>query len=475
MTRRGPCASPIAPRACTSNSRLFLALPQPSTSVTSQPELPICVIVSLLPIALRSLKPPMIPIRFLPLALVMVLLSASTLLPAQTAAAPLTLQQAIAQARAKNPALLSGQQHVIATRASEVTAGLRQNPNLTLSGTDVTLPANNPGNPYSYAANVSRLFERGQKRRWRLDLAHTTTDVTESQYQDAERQTILAVKQAFTQMLAAKAGLKIAEDNLQGYRKTVDLSKQRLDAGDISPTDFDRIELQLAEFEADYDDANLNLVQSGDQLKMLLGIDTPTPTFDITGTLDPPQINLTVTEVEQRALAARPDYRAAQQSLRLAEASVKLAEAYGTTDPTLAGEYDRSGNDNSGGFQVSLPLRIFDRNQGEKERTRYEVQVSRFAEIAARNQVINDVDQAWAGYQTATAQSQRYNGHYLAQASRVRDNLEFSYRHGGSTLLDYLDALRDYRQTNLDALNANVQVWLGLHQLSYVAGSEMLP
>ena len=415
------------------------------------------------------------PIRFLPLAFLLILLSASSFLPAQTAAAPLTLQQAIALARQKNPTLLSAQQHVIATRASEVTAGLRQNPNLTLSGSDVTLAANNPGNPYSYAANVSRLFERGQKRRWRLDLAHSTTDVTQSQYQDTERQTILAVKQAFTQMLAAKAGLKIAEDNLQGYRKTVELSKHRLDAGDISATDFDRIELQLAEFEADDDNANLNLVQSGAQLKMLLGIDTPAPAFDIIGTLDPPPINLTLPEVEQRALAERPDYRAAQQSLRLAESNVKLAEAYGTTDPTLGGEYDRSGNDNSAGFQVNIPLRIFDRNQGEKERTRYEAQSSRFAEIAARNQVINDVDQAWAAYETATAQSRRYNGHYLAQASRVRENLEFSYRHGGSTLLDYLDALRDYRQTNLDALNANVQVWLGLHQLSYVAASEMLP
>ena len=205
------------------------------------------------------------------MASLLVLFSAGSFLPAQTTGVPLTLQQAIALARAKNPALLSGQQHVIATRASEVTAGLRQNPNLTLSGTDVTLAANNPGNPYSYAANLSRLFERGQKRRWRLDIAHSTTDVTQSQYQDTERQTILAVKQAFTQMLAAKAALKIADDNLQGYRKTVDLSKHRLDAGDISATDFDRIELQLAEFEADYDSANLNLEQSGDQLKMLAG------------------------------------------------------------------------------------------------------------------------------------------------------------------------------------------------------------
>jgi cobalt-zinc-cadmium efflux system outer membrane protein len=417
----------------------------------------------------------MTSIRLIGWAALLALLFVAPVCPAQTAGVPLTLQQAIALARAKNPNLLSGQQHVIATKASEVTAGLRQNPNLTLSGADVTLAANNPGNPYSYAANLSRLFERGQKRRWRLDLAHSTTDVTQSQYQDTERQTIFAVKQAFTQMLAAKAALKIADDNLQSYRKTVDLSKQRLDAGDISATDFDRIELQLAEFEADNDNANLNLVQSAAQLKMLLGMDTAAPGFDVAGTLDPPQVTLTEADVEQRALAERPDYRAAQQSLRVAEANVKLAEAYGTTDPTVGGEYDRSGNDNSGGFQVNIPLRIFDRNQGEKERTRYEAQSTRFAEMAARNQVINDVDQAWAGYQTASAQSRRYNGHYLAQASRVRDNLEFSYRHGGSTLLDYLDALRDYRQINLDALNANIQVWIGLHQLSYVAASEMVP
>ena len=409
------------------------------------------------------------------LGLLMVLQSAGSCLMAQTVGAPLTLQQAIDLARAKNPTLLSGQQHVTATRASEITAGLRQNPTFTLSGEDVTLGANNPANPYYYSANLSRLFERGQKRRWRLDSARATTDVTQSQYKDTERQTILAVEQAFTQMLAAKAALKVADDNVQGYRKTVELSKVRLDAGDVSPTDFDRIDLQLAEFEADYDAAHLNLVQSGDQLKMLLGIDTPAAPIDITGTLDPPQFTLTLAEVEQRALAERPDYRAAQQSLRLADANVKLAQATGTTDPTLAGEYERSGTYNSAGFDISIPLRIFDRNQGEKERTRYEAQSSRFAEIAARNQVINDVDQAWAAYQTALAQAGRYNRHYLGEASRVRDNLEFSYRHGGSTLLDYLDALRDYRQTNLDTLNANAQVWLALHQLSYVAASEMLP
>src|SRR3954470_11581503 len=94
---------------------------------------------------------------------------------AQGTPVPLTLQQAIDLARTHNPALLSGRQHVSATRANEITAGMRQNPNLTLSGSDVTLSADNPGNPYSYAANVSRLFERGDKRRWRMEAAQANT------------------------------------------------------------------------------------------------------------------------------------------------------------------------------------------------------------------------------------------------------------------------------------------------------------
>ena len=417
----------------------------------------------------------MIRFRFLCLGFPLVLLAVAAVSALAQAAAPLTLQQAIDMAHAKNPNLISAQQHVSATRASEITAGLRQNPSFTLSGSDVNLPANNPASPYAYVGNISRLFERGQKRRWRLDVAHATTDVTQYQYKDTERQTILQVKNAFTNMLVAKAALKIADENLTGYRKTVDLTRVRLDVGDISQTDFERIDLQQAEFESDYDNAKLNLTQAGDQLQLLLGVAKPTENFNVIGVLDPPSLAVTLPQLEQDALASRPDYRAALQSVQLANSNVKMADAGGTVDPTIGGEYERVGVYNAAGFQISIPLRIFDRNQGEKERTRYEVQSSRFAEVAARNQVVSDVDQAWAASQTAIGQAKRYHGHYLDEATHVRDNLEYSYRHGGATLLDYLDALRDYRQTNLDALNADQQVWLSIHQLSFASATEILP
>jgi cobalt-zinc-cadmium efflux system outer membrane protein len=395
--------------------------------------------------------------------------------PASPPAAPLTLAQVLDIARSKNPSLLSTEQHVDATKAAEITAGLRQNPNFTVSGADITLPASNPASPYSYSANLTRLFERGQKRRWRLDVAHSTTDVTRSQYNDQVRQTILQVKNAFTNMLIAKGALHIAQDNLDGYRKTVDLSQARLNAGDISKTDFERIDLQLAEFESDYDNAKLDVTQASDSLQLLMGIQKSDPAFDITGTVLPPDFNITLAQIEQDALSARPDYLAARQSVTLADANVKLADAEGTTDPTIGGEYERTATYNSAGFQVAIPLRIFDRNQGEKERTRFEAQSARFAEIAACNQVLSDVDQAWSAYDSASGIAKRYNSHYVDEARRVRDNIEFSYRHGSTTLLDYLDALRDYRQVNLDSLTANQQVWLSIHQLSFAAATEIVP
>ncbi len=230
------------------------------------------------------------------------------------------------------------------------------------------------------------------------------------------------------------------------YRKTVDLSRARLDAGDITRTDFERIDLQLAQFEADDDNARLNLQQASAQLQLLFGVDHPVLTLDITGTLEPPPLPLTMADAENSGPRRPPRLHSPPDRLSLAaEANAKFAIASGTTDPTLAGEYERSGIDNTFGFSLSIPLRIFDRNQGEKERTRYEVESSRSTVTAARNQVVSDVDQAWFALDIAQRQAHRYSARYLDEAARVRDNLQFSYRNGNSTLLDYLSALRDYR------------------------------
>jgi cobalt-zinc-cadmium efflux system outer membrane protein len=395
--------------------------------------------------------------------------------PGPSSSNALTLQQVVELAKAKNPTLLSAQQNLLSVKAQEIQAGLRQNPNLAVAGTDVTLSAANPASPYSYSAQVSRLFERGEKRRWRLDTARSTTDQTRDQYNLQEQQTILAVKQAFTSMILAKAALQLAQANLKDFQRELDISKARYDAGDIGKLDYERLDLQLAQFETDESSAEATLGQTSYQLQTLIGLDRPNNNFDIAGDIVPPVVPASLAELEQKALLARPDYKAAQDAIRVADANVKLAYANGTTDPTLEGEYDRSATYNSAGFNISIPLRIFDRNQGNKETAKYVAQASRFTEIAARNQVYSDVDQAYVGYATSKVLADRYNGHYLDEAKDVLSIAQFAYEHGGIALLDYLNALQDDRTTTLNALNAYAQTWMAIHQLSFVTATEVAP
>jgi cobalt-zinc-cadmium efflux system outer membrane protein len=394
---------------------------------------------------------------------------------APPAGVPVTIQQAIEQTLAHNPALLAAQQNLLSMKGQEVEAGLRQNPNFAISGSDISLPANNPASPYYYSAQLSRLFERGQKRRWRLDAARATTSQTEGQYHDQIRQTTLGAKQAFTNLVLAKATLKLAQDNLRDYRHVLQINHDRYDAGDIGKLDFERLDLQLAQYETDESNAEMNLIQASDQLQTLMGIVQPSRAFDIAGDIVPPVVSATLMDLEQKALAARPDYQAAQAGVRVADANVKLAYANGTTDPTLEGEYDRSGDYNSAGFSVSIPLRIFDRNQGNKDTTKYLAQASRFSQVAVQNQVYSDVDQAWIQYTTSKVLSDRYNGHYLAEAKDVLSIAQFAYERGGLSLLDYLSALQDDRTTSLNALNSYAQTWMAIHQLSFASATDVVP
>jgi cobalt-zinc-cadmium efflux system outer membrane protein len=384
------------------------------------------------------------------------------------------MQQAIDIALSKNPTLLAARQNLLSVKAQEIQAGVRQNPYLALTGSNLT-EAEYFNNPYGLNLGVGRLFERGNKREWRLDTARSTTAQTDAQLHLTEQQTIFAVRQAFTNFIIAKAAKKLADDNLADFKREVNIGQDRYKAGDLAKLDFERLDLQLAQFETDDSNAVVAAQQASDQLQVLLGYDKPRTDFDVTGEVVPPPLSASMDDLEQKALAARPDLKAAQAAVAVADAQVKLAYANGTADPTVEADYNRTGTENSFGFSLNIPLRIFDRNQGNKETAKYTAQSNRLTVDATHNQVISDVDQAYSGYVNSKLLSDRYNGHYLVEAKDVLDIARFSYEHGGLALIDYLDALRESRSVQSDALSAYQQTWLSIHQLGFVTATSLVP
>ena len=392
----------------------------------------------------------------------------------------LTWQQVRDKFEAANPTLRAGQIGIDESRAQEITANLRPNPNLTIL-TDQIDPFGGgpPHGPFAYllpSATVNYLWERQHKRGLRLESAQKGTAVVTSGQADLERTLLFNLRGAFVETLQEKAILDLARENLSYYDHVLDVNRERYKAGGIARVDLDRLELQRVQYESDLQTAEVNLRTAKIQLLTLLNDRTPVQQFDVAGPFDFAEQTPPLDDVRQAALNTRPDLRAAVQSIDKARSDHKLAVANGSTDPTFGFDVGRNPPiDQYIGFSVSVPLRIFDRNQGEKRRTQLDIDRNDRLAAAARAQVFSDVDSAYATVNSTVVLLKPYRGRYLQQASSVRDTIAFSYQHGAASLLDFLNAQSDYRSVQVNYLNLVASYLNAVNQLNLAVGREVIP
>jgi outer membrane protein, heavy metal efflux system len=378
-----------------------------------------------------------------------------------------------------NPTLLAGKLNISEFQADEITAHLRPNPQLTLLSDQID-PFNvgPPHGAFAYllpSATVSYLHERAHKRELRTEAAKKATAVAVSQQDDLERGLIFNLRSAFVQTLQAKAVLDVSKANLEYYDHVLAISRDRFEAGDIAQIDFDRLELQRVQYESDLQTAEVNLRTEKIQMLMLLNDHTPVDQFDVVGTFDFNDQIDPLDSYRQIALDNRPDLRAAVQSVEEAQLTYKLAMANGSTDPTLSFDIGRNPPiDLYFGVDVSIPLRIFDRNQGNKLHTKLDITRNERLRDAAEAQVFSDVDSAYATVNSNMILLRPYKQKYLAEATRVRDTVWFSYQHGGAALLDFLNAESDYRAVQLNYVNLVGAYLTAAAQMNQAVGKEVI-
>jgi cobalt-zinc-cadmium efflux system outer membrane protein len=380
---------------------------------------------------------------------------------------------------AANPSLLAGQIGVDESRANEITAYLRPNPNLSLSADQIDpFPGGPSHGGFAYlfpAAAVTYLHERQHKRELRLESAQDATKITVSQQADLRRTLVFDLRAAFVQILQEKAIFDLAKENLSYYDHVIDVNRERYRAGAMAQVDLDRLELQRVQYESDLQTADVNLRTAKIQLLALLNDRTPVEQFDVTGPFDFSRNLLPLDDARQSALDTRPDLKAALQSIDKAKTDHRLAVSNGSTDPIFGVDVGRNPPiDQYFGVSVSIPLRIFDRNQGEKQRTELDIDRNQRLMEATRAQVFSDVDSAYAQVNSSVILLQPYKDRYLQQASRVRDTIEFSYEHGAASLLDFLNAQADYRSVQVNYLNLVAAYLTAAGQLNMAVGREVI-
>jgi cobalt-zinc-cadmium efflux system outer membrane protein len=414
------------------------------------------------------------------------ILLAGLLQATATAQTSLTWQEIKTKFEAANPTLRAVQLSIDESRAAEITAYLRPNPNLPGTIDQInplsTIPSPVSGNSvYRPLANVlpfgslSYLHEREHKRELRLESARKSTGIASSTYADQERTLLFSLRNGFVQTLQAKAVQQNARENLAYWDRELAVNRTRFKAGDMAQVDLNRLELQRVQFESDLETATVNLRTAKIQLLTLLNDRTPIEQFDVAGPYDFIEGLLPLEEFRSIAMAARPDLKAALQSVELAKTSHLLAVANGSTDPTFGMDFARNPPIPAYfGFSVSIPLRIFDRNQGEKARTQIDIGRSERLRDAAQAQVFSDVDSAWVTLASAVNLLRPYRDKYLKLAEDTRNRISFSYQNGGASLLDYLDAEKAYRDTRLAYLNLIGSYMTAAAQMNMAVGREAI-
>jgi len=384
-----------------------------------------------------------------------------------------------------NTTLLAGRLNIDELKAEEITAFLRPNPQLSLT-VDGTQIAPKDGRWPVLAGTyevpgLSYLHERRHKRELRLQSAKEGTAIGRAQQDDLDRNLIFNLRNAFVGILQAKAVLRLAQDNLDYYDKVLKISRDRYQAGDIAQIDLDRLELQRLQYESDLQAALVNLRTTKINLLALLDDRRPVDSFEVEGTYDFSADIASLDDYRKDALDARPDLRAALLSVQQAQTNYKLAEANGSTDPTFGAWYTHNASDNNPlatntlGVSVSVPLRIFDRNQGEKLRTKIDINRNEKLRQGVETQVYSDVDSAYALLTSNIALLKPYKRKYLEQSVRVRDTVFFAYQHGGASLLDFLNAESDYRTVQQNYVNLVGTYLTSAAQLNLAVGREVIP
>jgi len=409
------------------------------------------------------------------------LVFAMTMTPSTTLAqgpARISLDEAIQLAVQHNHTLLAARTTIQQSQAEEITANMRRNP--TLVGDAEYLSPSHPTTDYlsnssEFDLGVSYLFERGRKRQRRLQAAKDITAQTRSLVADNERSLTFSVATQFVNAQLAQSSLELAEQDLKSFQQTVDVGEIRYKAGAISEDDYLKIKLQLLQFETDFQQAQLARVQALSDLRQLLGYESVSADYEIAGQFDYQPVRGNVEDMQLKALQNRPDLRATQQGVTAAKSQYELQKAIAKVDITGQVNYTHVSGLNTASFFGSFPLQIFDRNQGEIARATYAITQAQEQQKAASEQVMTDVHDAYQGLRTNDKVVTLYRSGYLDVAQKDRDISQYAYQRGAASLLDFLDAERSYRSTQLAYRQALAAYLLAVEQLREAVGVRDLP
>jgi cobalt-zinc-cadmium efflux system outer membrane protein len=409
-----------------------------------------------------------------------ILLALAVLAQAQTP--PVTLEQAVSEAMTHNLDLAAEKLNVSVAEAREITAHLRPNPVLTVSGQTLNILGANyspatPLGPNQLNIHTDFPIERGGKRQERIAVAKQEKSLAELGVREVMRQVIAGVQNAFVDVQQAKQSLQLAQENLKSLEGVVAINEARQNSGDLSQVELDRSRVAAFQYRASVQQAQLQLDQAKTQLQQLMGRQQRSPDFDVAANLRDDTLIDSPVEITHLAVAQRPDYLGNQQTQARSQADLKLQLANGKVDYTIGTEFTRQSawgfSGNSMGVYFSMPLKIFNKNQGEIARAQREINLDGARIQALESSIGSEVEKAYRQYTVSKQLLSSVETDMLPKARSVRDTTEFSYRRGEASLVEFLDAQRAFNDAMQTFNEARANYARSLYWIDTVSGATV--
>jgi len=397
-----------------------------------------------------------------------------------------SVSEAVAEAIEHNPGLTAERAGLSVAQTAMITAGLRPNPvasysadHLDALGTGFN-DVNNAG-PAELALRLDVPWERGHKRELRLDAAGYQRKIAEQKLADSTRRLTADVTLACIDILEAKARLALARENLASLEGIVKLNESRVTAGATAPVELTRSRVAMLQFRTGVRTAELTLTSARLRLQTLMGRAGGQPLIDVAGDLKQPLPAgpLDLPRIQDTAFSRRPDLQAILLDQARSQADLRLQLAQGKVDYTFGAEYRRqqgiNGRGNSLGFFISVPVPVFNRNQGEIARAHAEHEQLQKSETALRAQIASEVTAAWQEFETARGLVAEIERDLLGPSQEAKNTTAYVYQAGASSLIDVLDAQRAFNETMSAYYGAQADYRRAAGKLASAVGEEVIP
>jgi len=179
-----------------------------------------------------------------------------------------------------------------------------------------------------------------------------------------------------------------------------------------------------------------------------LGGDYRAMEIDVSGTIDYEPYQFSFSDLRDKAIAARPDLKAAQLSERAADANIRLQNAQRIPDLTIGPGLEQvPAGTSTYTFGVGIALPVSDRNQGERAKALIEKKKAQNQEQLITNQVLSDVDKAFVAFEIERRRVELYRTGVVTKVNEIQNLTEISLKAGESSTLELLDAIRTRRDT----------------------------